>query len=305
MLIALLLGWGCDATNENRPIDPTQTLLQRVRDQSELSSFYTALERLNLLSTLQNQHLDFTLLAPTNAAFASYLQAAGYTSLEAVPLSALDPLIRYHIALGNKPVAQLDSSLLSTLSGSKIVAYTSNNTVLLNQGTALATTDLRATNGVLHTLGEVLQPPTQSLADLIATRASGQEAEYGLLQAALTHTGLASVLDNANQRLTLFAPTDAAFTAAGYTTVEEIEQEDPAVIRPLLLYHLLAGYRFSHMLHTGNLRTQLGDSVRVDATAGTLLGEGNTQPARLLPAEMDQFTTNGVLHGIDAVLLPD
>jgi uncharacterized surface protein with fasciclin (FAS1) repeats len=301
MLAALLL-WSCDAGDESRPIDPSQTVVNLVQHQPALGSFYEALQRANLLPTLRNQNLNFTLFAPDNAAFAAYLQQAGYSSLEQVPPTVLEPLLRYHISLGSKAASSLDSTVLNTLADKRIITYRTPEALLLNKGTELSQFDLRATNGIVHILSDVLSPPVESLAGLLASSAT--EGEYGLLQAALERAGLLDLLEEKGRRFTLFAPTDAAFIAAGYSSAEDFDSLEPGQLRSILQHHLLTEYRFSHMLKSGNYRSLQGNTIRFDAATNTLQGSGNAQRAQLLATQLNQFTTNGILHGIDAILLP-
>jgi uncharacterized surface protein with fasciclin (FAS1) repeats len=302
MMLAALLLWRCDAGDDSRPIDPTQTVVSLLQNQPALSAFYEALERANLLPTLRSQNLNFTLFAPDNTAFAAFLQQAGYSSLEQVPSAVLEPLLRYHVSLGSKAVSSLDSAVLNTLADKRIITYRTPDALLLNRGTELSQSDLRATNGIVHILSEVLIPPAQSLAGLLESSAAA--GEYGLLQAALERAGMLGLLEEKGRRFTLFAPTDAAFIAAGYSTAEDFASLEPEQLRTILQHHLLTESRFSHMLKSGNYRSLQGGSIRFDAATNTLQGNGNAQRAQLLSAQLDQFTTNGILHGIDAILIP-
>jgi transforming growth factor-beta-induced protein len=302
LVLATMLLWSCDAGDDSRPIDPTHTVVSLVQNQPALSSFYEALERANLLPTLRSQNLNFTLFAPDNTAFAAYLQQAGYSSLEQVPPALLEPLLRYHISLGNKAVSSLDSTVLNTLADKRIITYRTPEALLLNKNIELSQGDLRATNGIVHILSDVLNPPVQSLAGLLESSAAA--GEYELLQAALERTGLLGLLEEKGRRFTLFAPTDAAFIAAGYSSEEDFDSLEPEQLRSILQHHLLTEYRFSHMLKSGSYRSLQGDSIRFDAATNTLQGKGNAQHAQLVPAQLDQFTTNGILHGIDAILIP-
>ena len=224
-----------------------------------------------------------------------------------MPAEELKQLVNYHITLGTKVAAQLDSArLINTLNDARVLVYNSNNTISLNGKATIVQSDLMAKNGVVHILDNVLTPPTQTLSELISSKAAAAaNPQFTLLKAALQHTGLASVLNNSNQLYTIFAPTDAAFAEAGYATVEDITSEDPAVLQNILAYHLLPNYRFSFMLRDGEAVTRLGKRVTLNTANSSVKGIGNAEAAALLAAEKDILATNGVLHAIDMVLLPE
>lgn len=305
-LALIFISPGCDQ-EETGPTGPTVTLQQVVSQQASLSSFSAALQQTGIVNTISNPNLSFTIFAPNDGAFASYLQANGYSSLSQVPAEELKQLVNYHITLGTKVASQLDSArLINTLSDARVLVYNSNNSISLNGKATIVQSDLMAKNGVVHILDNVLTPPTQTLSELISSKAAAAtNPQFTLLKAALQHTGLASVLNNSNQLYTVFAPTDAAFAEAGYATVEDITSEDPVVLQNILAYHLLPNYRFSFMLRDGEAVTRLGKRVTLNTANSSVKGIGNAEAAALLATEKDMLATNGVLHAIDMVLLPE
>lgn len=306
-LFLCLSGWGCDGSEESRIIEPDHTVLQVVNQHSAVSLFSTALKQAGLSDILKNQNISFTVFAPQNQAFDAYLQARGYTSLQEVPAAELNQLIGYHISLGKRLASALDSALLvDTYNDKKIFIHNTGNNIILNNQSGIVENNLLANNGVVHTIDQVLSPPTQTIAAYIATRATAEEAaDFILLHAALQHAGMLSFLDDKRQEFTFFAPTDAAFMAAGYATVEDILNEDPAVLKSVLRYHLISRYRFASMFTNGNLTTLQGNSLSLNADNKTITGAGNAEAASLLSTEQDILTTNGILHAIDRVLLPE
>lgn len=137
-----------------------------------------------------------------------------------------------------------------------------------------------------------------SLPGLLAlARADGR---FTTLIVALETTGLAEDLAGGDH--TLFAPTDDAFAALG----EEAQAAllDPAnrgALRTLLRYHLVSGEEGSAAIGDGaELRTLTGRPLLVQESGGRLVvGDGAA-----VVTEPDQRAANGVIHVIDAVLLP-
>lgn len=122
------------------------------------------------------------------------------------------------------------------------------------------------------------------------------EAGYTTLAAALTEAGLDDDLQGTGP-FTVFAPTNAAFAAAGITAANVGDVEN---LEAILLYHVVSGRVTSGDLTTGNVTTLNGETIAVDASALTLNGNVNIEMPFDVPA------SNGVIHSIDAVLsLPE
>ena len=133
-------------------------------------------------------------------------------------------------------------------------------------------------------------------ADANARRNAG--ATYATFNAALGSSGLASVF--AQNDLTVFAPTDAAFAALGLNpgNVRRV-----ANLREILLYHVVSGSVFSTDLSNGFVSTVNGAAVEINLDGGaTVKGAGNETGSNIVMT--DKRARNGVIHGIDAVLLP-
>jgi len=115
---------------------------------------------------------------------------------------------------------------------------------------------------------------------------------YATFNAALGSSGLASVF--ARNELTVFAPTDAAFAELGLNpgNIRRLEN-----LRDILLYHVVPGTVLSTDLEEGFVNTQLGFSAVISLESGPMVNDANI-------IMTDKRARNGVIHGIDAVLLP-
>jgi uncharacterized surface protein with fasciclin (FAS1) repeats len=99
---------------------------------------------------------------------------------------------------------------------------------------------------------------------------------------------------------TVFAPTDDAFAALPAGTLETLlKPENKEQLQGILTYHVLAGKVMSGDIagQTLNPETVNGQTLAVDATDGVKINESNVVTA-------DIEASNGVIHVIDAVLLP-
>jgi uncharacterized surface protein with fasciclin (FAS1) repeats len=122
---------------------------------------------------------------------------------------------------------------------------------------------------------------------------------FNTLVAAVTAAGLVDTLKS-DGPFTVFAPTDAAFAALPSGTVESLllpENKDQLVA--ILTYHVVPGAITSDQLAGQRLSvaTVNGAEVHIDGREGVKVEDSNVTAA-------DIIASNGVIHVIDAVLLP-
>lgn len=130
-----------------------------------------------------------------------------------------------------------------------------------------------------------------TLVDLLV----GTEGEFEVPVAAVAEAGLVDTLSG-NRQLTVFAPTDDAFNAAGITE-ENVADLDDEFLLTVLLYHVTSGRRYaSSIVRAPEVEMLNGGAVSVD---GTTLNEGQ---ATIVDTDIE--ANNGVAHVIDGVLLP-
>lgn len=122
---------------------------------------------------------------------------------------------------------------------------------------------------------------------------------FETLVAAVTAAGLVDTLKSPGP-FTVFAPTDAAFAALPAGTVDSLllpENKDKLV--QILTYHVVTGeVPASRLVGTrGAITTVEGSNVHYDGKDGVRINKSNVVTA-------DIATSNGIIHVIDAVLLP-
>lgn len=247
-----------------------------------------------------------TLFAPTNAAFA----AAGITSLP--NQATLDAVLAYHVIDDEVLASELPSgsATITTLNGEFYLSNNGANGVFINASTKVVATDIKGSNGVVHVIDRTLLPPSQTIAGIATSLAAGSAPQFTQLVAALVRTGgtatdLLAAASDASADLTVFAPTDAAFEAL-YSAlgVEGVDEIDLATLTAVLKHHIVAGRVFSTDLKNGSVPT-LNGNITISATNGTIEdGQGNTANLSSNAALLNVLATNGVIHTIDKVLLP-
>ncbi|WP_300016733.1 fasciclin domain-containing protein [uncultured Roseobacter sp.] len=145
--------------------------------------------------------------------------------------------------------------------------------------------------------------PAQQGSDIVDIAASN--GNFNTLVAAVQAAGLEDTLRSPGP-FTVFAPTDAAFAALPAGTVESLllpENKDQLV--SILTYHVLPGAVQSGDVlgSVTNVATVQGQTVRVDGTGGKFAAAVRVNDANVTAADI--LATNGVIHVIDKVLLPN
>jgi uncharacterized surface protein with fasciclin (FAS1) repeats len=310
---------GCDKRGRNDIYPPgiQDNIIEVAQADPELSVFVLALKAAGMDTTFESLGL-VTVLAPTNAAFSAIGINASNVST-ALPVATLRAVLRYHMLGGSVPASNLapgPNATYTTLQNETILTstYSSVNAGTWFNGRArVLKTDIRANNGLIHKINAVLLPPPGNMWESI-----NANPNLTFLAAAITRAGLVANF-NSTTGLILFAPTNAAFIAAGFPDIASINAANPAVLGPILAYHVVAATSVSQPVGTlYGLRGRLmsvdlrdgmslptlvsGANIAVSTTgAPGVRGTANTSNCNITAA--DQMARNGVIHVIDRVLL--
>lgn len=231
-----------------------------------------------------------TLFAPVNAGF----DAIDSASLIA-DASYLDEVLSFHVSQGQVLQGDLQNGQSLTMSngqtltvqvgagGDIILADASSRTV------RVIGTELRVANGVIHLVDRVLLPARNAVGIAETLR----RGNFNTLATAVGTANLGPVL-TATQS-TVFAPTDAAFNALGSPL-----PTDPSLLANIILNHVAGGALSSSAL-------SMRSTIPVRTGLRQLLDFGADPPtvgaARFTNAR-DLTSTEGIVHGIDTVLIP-
>jgi uncharacterized surface protein with fasciclin (FAS1) repeats len=188
-------------------------------------------------------------------------------------------------------------------SGDSFFVTNNLNGVFVN-GLKVTTADLLASNGVIHTVGKVLMPPAGNIVEVAAADTTFSYLVAAVLRASTGSTNVAAVLSG-NSPLTVFAPTNNAFRAAGFANIAAINAVDPNTLTTILTYHVLAGRVFSSdLVNAAQAATVNGGKVIVSLSTNSAAVKGNSNPSASNIAAANIMASNGVIHVIDQVLLP-
>jgi uncharacterized surface protein with fasciclin (FAS1) repeats len=136
---------------------------------------------------------------------------------------------------------------------------------------------------------------TQTDKDIVEVAA--EAGSFGTLLAAAEAAGLVSVLQSEGP-FTVFAPTDEAFAALPEGTVEAL-LADPEALRAILLYHVVPGrVMAADVVGLESAETAQGGEISIRTYGDTV----RINDARVITADI--MASNGVIHVIDAVILP-
>uniref|UniRef100_A0A7N9AMQ5 Periostin n=1 Tax=Mastacembelus armatus TaxID=205130 RepID=A0A7N9AMQ5_9TELE len=151
-----------------------------------------------------------------------------------------------------------------------------------------------ATNGVVHVIDRVISAVGRTMQDFIET-----EDDLTTLSDVMQNTGLLEKLGQPGH-YTFFAPTNKAFESLGSDVLERL-QSDKEVLKALLNFHLLDSVQCSEAIIAGSSYvTQEGNNIEIGCD-----GESLTVNGIKMVRKKDIVTTNGVIHLIDQVLMPD
>ena len=291
---------------------PAMNIVETAQATPDLSTLVDVLTLYpDLVTTLSDESGAFTVFAPTNAAFAALLAAIGQTSATDIPEDVLRSVLEYHVIAASEVYStNLSDGLTATTVNGEDITVSEESGSFLISGVGINTADVMTSNGVVHVMDGVLVPP--SIAQFVNTIVEPAyfNKNFTTLIAAVTSAS-PSILETllgdgpSSNGMTLFAPTNDAFTAAGIT-----ELPDQATLDAVLAYHLIDGVVMSTNLPT----TSAAAPSTVNAVGGDLYlsnkGEGaflngNTQITLtdIDPSE-GAGTSNGVVHVIDRTLIP-
>ncbi|MBV2195259.1 MAG: fasciclin domain-containing protein [Flavobacterium sp.] len=272
---------------------------------SNFSVLVDALGRANLASTL-DQSGSFTVFAPTNDAFQSFLSAKGFSSLNDVPVDVLRQILLNHVVSGTNLSGSLQTGYVKTLAlGSasttnnlSMFVNVTNSGVRLNGVASVTTADIRASNGVIHVVDAVIDLPT------IVTHATANP-NFSTLVGALTSTGqpdfVGILSGNTNAPFTVFAPSNDAFARFENQNPGTLASLTPAQLTAVLTYHVVTGANvLSTGIPSGPITTFETGTFTVNGT--TITDEAGRQTNIVA---VDVQAANGVIHVLDNVILPN
>ena len=304
----------CDSDDNDDGLCCAGSSIVDLASQTEsLSTLVSALQVTGLDATLSSPGA-FTVLAPTNDAFDSFLTSINASSLEDVPVDVLTNVLLNHVISGEVQSGSLtngyaNTQAISSASQTNMSIYiNTDNGVSFNGVSSVTTADVIASNGVVHIVDGVIGLPsvvTFALAD----------PNFEILVQALTRedltqdfVGLLNIPSGSSPSpFTVFAPVNSAFenllSELGLSSLNDI---DEPTLSAVLAYHVIAsanqlsinlsdGMEFS-TAGGGNLTFNVGDNGQ------GILTDNNDRTSNIILVDVQ--ADNGIIHAIDTVVLP-
>ena len=294
-----------DAMEEEPMEEALPSIAEIAVADGRFTTLVAALDAAGLVETLSGEGA-FTVFAPTDDAFAALPEGTVEGLLADIP--ALTNILLYHVVDGVVPAEvalTLDGQMVETLSGDSFSVSLKDGNLYINDAMVIIT-DIEASNGVIHVVDAVILPPAEEAMedDMMEEKASIAEiavadGRFTTLVAALDAAGLVETLSGEGA-FTVFAPTDDAFAALPEGTVEGLLEDIPTLTN-ILLYHVVDGVVPAEVALTLDgqmVETLSGDSFSVS------LKDGNLYINDAMVIITDIEASNGVIHVIDAVLIP-
>ena len=295
---------------------PIPSILTHAAANADFSSLVVALGAADgdLIDVLAGDG-PFTVLAPDNAAFTTFLDGA---DLGGVNTAVLSQILLNHVLGGVVTSSDLvaggagytNTSATGPGENALSLYYNTSDGVVFNGISTVTAADVVGTNGIIHAVDTVIDIPT------VVTFAAADPNFTTLVEALTTltpGTDFVSILsrtegsnaDGINPEFTVFAPTNDAFA-------ELAEIPGEVVLTQVLLHHVVseANITSGDLTPDGDTTapTLEGDDITITLPgtdpniADVTDGAGNTGKGIIA---VDVQAGNGVIHVLDAVLIPD
>ncbi len=277
------------------PDEGTGDIFATIQADEDFTTLTAALEATGLSTVLANTEETFTLFAPNDAAF----EALGTEAVNSLlsDTDALTTILSYHLiadqAVDSATAIGLSGTSVASATGDTLAISLNGENLMINDAT-VTDSDVMTSNGLIHEIDTVLMLPVE--VDVVATLAN--MPEYSTLVSLIQSADLASDLADATKTFTIFAPTNEAFLALDTALLVGLA-EDEAALTTVLLGHVVDGTVNSATvlgLDGQNVSTLSGAEWPVAVAADTIsIGNANV-------IEPDVAASNGIIHGVDAVL---
>lgn len=307
MLSTLTISVSCSDDSNSE----SNTIASIASKNAEFSTLVTALNKTGLTATL-NGSGNFTVFAPTNQAFSTFLSANGFSSLDDVPVPVLKEVLLNHVVNDELFSNELTTGYVKSL-GKGSASSTNTLSLFINTASGVkingvsnvTAADIDASNGVIHKVDAVIGLPT------IVTHAVANP-NFTSLVAALTRSDQADqnfvgiLSGTASSPFTVFAPTNTAFssllTEFGWSSLGDVPE---TVLEKTLKYHVVAGSNVLSTQLTNNMSvgTFLGQNFTITTTGGAKITDANNRTSNIIATDVQ--CANGVIHVIDKVIVPN
>lgn len=290
--LALVLGTSVFAVAEDK-----KDIVDTAAGAGIFKTLVAAVQAADLVDTLKGKG-PFTVFAPTDEAFAKLPAGTVEDLIKPENKEKLVAILTYHVVPGKvlaKDVVKLTAA--KTVQGQDVAIKVADGKVTVDNANVVKT-DIECSNGVIHVIDSVIIPAEKSSTpDIVDTAVKA--GKFNTLIAAVKAAGLVETLKGEGP-FTVFAPTDEAFARLPKGTVESLlKPENKEKLIAILTYHVVPGKVMAKdVVSLTEAKTVQGSAVKIAVNGDKVSIDG----ANVLKTDIE--TSNGVIHVIDAVILP-
>ena len=285
------------AISEPEPMDIVDIAIADGR----FDTLVAAVQAADLVDTLKGEG-PFTVFAPTDDAFAALPDGTLDSLLLPENKQALTDILLYHVVSGKVMAADvvgLESA--TTVLGKDVAIKVDMGNVYINDAKVIIT-DIETSNGVIHVIDSVILPPSEeaTMEEKTIVDIAVADGRFNTLVAAVTAADLVETLSGEGP-FTVFAPIDDAFAALPEGTLDNLLlPENKQALTDILLYHVVSGkVMAADVVGLSSAPTVLGKDINIMVKDGSVFLNDTVQ---VIITDIE--ASNGVIHVIDAVLLP-
>lgn len=281
---------------------PLANIVQLAQATPSLSILVEAVVAADLATTLSGAG-SFTVFAPNNDAFVALLAELGVTKDALLKDKALlTAVLTYHvlgskieesgIALG-KAITTVQKGVFKVEKPGGVLTITDGR----NRTSKIITTNVQASNGVVHIIDKVILPANKNIVET----AQSAPASFSILVEAVIAANLQGTLASTGP-FTVFAPTNDAFAAAltelGVTKAALFANVE--LLKKVLTYHVVSGRVLKADIPPTPITSFQGETFSISSAFA--LTDQRGRVANITAT--DVFASNGVIHVINKVILP-
>jgi transforming growth factor-beta-induced protein len=266
------------------------------------TTLVAAVQAAELVDTLKSEG-PFTVFAPTDDAFAALPEGTLDSLLLPENKQTLTDILLYHVVAGKVMAADVvNLTSATTALGVDIAIKVDMGSVYINDAQVIIT-DIETSNGVIHVIDAVILPPAEEAeAETPGTIVDIAIADerFSTLVAAVSAAELVETLSSEGP-FTVFAPTNDAFAALPAGTLDSLLlPENKQALTDILLYHVVSGKVMAgDVVDLTSATTVLGQDFTITISDGKVFLNDTIE---VIITDIE--ASNGVIHVIDAVLLP-
>ncbi len=303
-----------DDDDPQTPSGPTQNIAEIATANPEYSILVEALTAANLVDAVSDENATLTVFAPNNNAFNTLFDNLNLVDndgdgsrvddlVDELGATAVTNILLYHvlgseIRSGDVPEkAYVTTQSTGSPEGDQLSLLVESRAdgVFMNNEAQVNAPDILATNGVIHGIDRVLLLPT------VVDHAINNPGDFSALTGAILQVGLEGALDDDAAEFTVFAPVNSAFDAVA-TTVASLSD---AELTTVLQYHVIAQQVREEDIQTGSVETLNTQSIGIDiGESAVTISDVDESNADATVVLTNVQGTNGVVHVIDVVLIP-